>query len=345
MFAITKKKIILLLIIISTLLSFIPVWGVSSHRVTGRSFTYITDEEYDLLARTVSAEAGGETLECQIAVAEVILNRVDSTRFPNSIREVIYAPGQFEVVDKGMLNRTPSAKTYQAVNQALQQRTIPSNVLYFNSIGFFSWVVPYEKIDHMYFSSVGSNQIKDPVCINDITFYGDQENIMEIQALFEKEYSNNSQYGEKWYGNYLREININTNSNNSSGYINTISDVYMLDGNYYIQLRSYSDNDEGRDFIEAIASYFEVDYAYMSTDPANEDNKIYDENYLFYKYGYLVMLNGTKSKYLKTESDVLRYINDQFQTSFTSYEMAKKFVEEDSLTDGVSIIYKYNYIS
>lgn len=47
-----------------------------------------------------------------------MLNRIDSTRFPNTLRDVIYAPGQFSIVDNGSINRQhPSQRTIQAVNE------------------------------------------------------------------------------------------------------------------------------------------------------------------------------------------------------------------------------------
>lgn len=55
----------------------------------------ITDEELALSALTIYHEARGESYECQKAVFEVILNRVLDDRFPNTISEVIYQPGQF----------------------------------------------------------------------------------------------------------------------------------------------------------------------------------------------------------------------------------------------------------
>ncbi len=55
----------------------------------------ITDEEMGLLALTIYHEARGESEECQKACCEVILNRVLDERFPDTVKEVLYAPGQF----------------------------------------------------------------------------------------------------------------------------------------------------------------------------------------------------------------------------------------------------------
>src|SRR5690625_4713486 len=69
--------------------------------------------ELDLLARLVAAEAEGEPYAGQVAVAAVILNRVDSPQFPNSISGVAYQPLAFESVGNGLIwRRQPSAEAY-----------------------------------------------------------------------------------------------------------------------------------------------------------------------------------------------------------------------------------------
>ena len=84
------------------------------------------DADYDdtyLLACLVEAEAGNEPYEGMLAVANVVLNRVNSPSFGSSIEEVIYARGQFSVVNNGSLNRAlsngPSGACMQAAQEAL----------------------------------------------------------------------------------------------------------------------------------------------------------------------------------------------------------------------------------
>lgn len=75
--------------------------------------------------RTVYAEAGQEPYKGQVAVAQVILNRVKDKRFPNTITGVIYQKHQFEVVANNMLyDRTPTDKTKRAVQDALKGKNI-----------------------------------------------------------------------------------------------------------------------------------------------------------------------------------------------------------------------------
>lgn len=60
--------------------------------------------DVQLLARAINGEARGESYEGQVAVGAVILNRVKSSKFPNSIAGVIYQPGAFTAVADGQIN-------------------------------------------------------------------------------------------------------------------------------------------------------------------------------------------------------------------------------------------------
>lgn len=73
----------------------------------------------DLLARLVYAEARGEPYLGQVAVAAVVLNRVEHASFPNTISGVIYQSGAFDVVADGQINLTPDAQAVRAAQDAL----------------------------------------------------------------------------------------------------------------------------------------------------------------------------------------------------------------------------------
>lgn len=73
--------------------------------VTSAPFSDYTQEEYTLLCNMIMAEAEGEGYEGQLAVASVIMNRVLSSKFPNTIKEVLYQKNQFEPVRNGRLDR------------------------------------------------------------------------------------------------------------------------------------------------------------------------------------------------------------------------------------------------
>ncbi len=72
-----------------------------------------------LLAKCVYAEARGESYEGQVAVAAVILNRVESPDFPNTIAGVIYQPWAFTAVNDGQINLEPNQTAYNAARDAL----------------------------------------------------------------------------------------------------------------------------------------------------------------------------------------------------------------------------------
>ena len=92
----------------------------------------INIKETDLSYKIVQAEAGCEDLKGKILVANVILNRVKSSKFPNTIRGVIMAPGQFQPVSNGRIYTVKvSSETKLAVNMALQGEDDSNGALYF----------------------------------------------------------------------------------------------------------------------------------------------------------------------------------------------------------------------
>lgn len=82
-----------------------------------------------LLSKLVYAEANTEPFSGMVAVASVVLNRVDAKSFPDTIENVIYAPGQFQPVANGAINNNPSQQAIDASKQAIQNRN--TNALYF----------------------------------------------------------------------------------------------------------------------------------------------------------------------------------------------------------------------
>ncbi len=75
--------------------------------------------DLNLLARLVYGEARGEPYTGQVAVAAVVLNRVKSSSFPNTIAGVIYQNGAFDVVSDGQINLTPNSTAKKAAQDAL----------------------------------------------------------------------------------------------------------------------------------------------------------------------------------------------------------------------------------
>jgi N-acetylmuramoyl-L-alanine amidase len=89
------------------------------------------ENDIDLLARAVYAEAKGEPYEGQVAVAAVILNRVEHPEFPNTIAGVIYEPLAFQVVANGQINRPADEKARQAALDAIYGLDTSKGALYF----------------------------------------------------------------------------------------------------------------------------------------------------------------------------------------------------------------------
>lgn len=80
---------------------------------------YQSSSDLYLLAKCVYAEARGEPYVGQVAVAAVILNRVKSPDFPNTISGVIYQPWAFTAVNDGQIKLEPNSTAYQAAQDAL----------------------------------------------------------------------------------------------------------------------------------------------------------------------------------------------------------------------------------
>lgn len=96
----------------------------------------------NLLSRLVYAEARGEPYKGQVAVAAVVLNRVASSSFPNTISGVIYQSGAFDVVSDGQINMSANSTAIKAAQDAINGWD-PTNgcIYYFNpSTATSSWI-------------------------------------------------------------------------------------------------------------------------------------------------------------------------------------------------------------
>lgn len=82
------------------------------------SSSYNNNDRY-LLAKVIYAEARGESYKGQVAIGAVVLNRVEDSRFPNTIAGVIYQPWAFTAVNDGQINLEPDQTAYQAADDAL----------------------------------------------------------------------------------------------------------------------------------------------------------------------------------------------------------------------------------
>lgn len=94
--------------------------------------------EVVLLAALIQAEAGGQPYDGKVAVGAVVMNRVKSGGYPNSIVDVIYAPGQFGPVSNGSIGRYlggPSASCMQAAQDAINGYTTIGGYTHFRRAG------------------------------------------------------------------------------------------------------------------------------------------------------------------------------------------------------------------
>lgn len=93
--------------------------GISLGNNQSTTASAATESESYLLARLVHGEARGEPYTGKVAVAAVVLNRVRSASFPNTISGVIFQTGAFDCVYDGQLWLTPDSESIRAANDAL----------------------------------------------------------------------------------------------------------------------------------------------------------------------------------------------------------------------------------
>jgi N-acetylmuramoyl-L-alanine amidase len=109
----------------------------------------VSPNDLTLLARAVYSEARGEPFEGQVAVAAVILNRLRSTIFPNTISGVIFQPLAFTAVADGQFYLTPNDESYRAARLAINGWDPSGGALYYfnprTATSAWIWSRPYIK--------------------------------------------------------------------------------------------------------------------------------------------------------------------------------------------------------
>lgn len=93
--------------------------GVAAPTGSGGGSSSGNNNDVYLLARLIYGEARGEPYKGMVAVGAVVLNRVESSQFPNSIAKVIYQSGAFSVVDDGQINLAPNQQSLDAARDAM----------------------------------------------------------------------------------------------------------------------------------------------------------------------------------------------------------------------------------
>ena len=128
-----------------------PIKDTAGNYIHG-SYKYdLSTEDMDLIYRVVMSEAGGDGVLSQKGVTTVIINRLLSPRFPDTIPEVI--DGQFSVHDNG----DPTEEVRRSVNIALleygtRRQVLPYQCYYFRAGHYHNFGIPYAHYGNTYFS-------------------------------------------------------------------------------------------------------------------------------------------------------------------------------------------------
>ena len=121
--------------------------GISQSKLSGGSSSSssvagYSSSDVQLLARLIYAEARGESYQGQVAVGSVVLNRVKSSSFPNTISGVIYQPYAFTCVNDGQINLSPNNTALKAAKDAMNGWDPTYGCLYYYNprVATSSWI-------------------------------------------------------------------------------------------------------------------------------------------------------------------------------------------------------------
>ena len=113
---------------------------------------YLYDPQtLDLLAALIWAEAGDQDFYGKRLVADVVLNRVASPAWPDTVEGVIFQEGQFSVVSNGRLNQaSPDAECYDAASLALDGDRVDTRIMFFSMYFCANGQYAYQYGDHYF---------------------------------------------------------------------------------------------------------------------------------------------------------------------------------------------------
>lgn len=109
----------------------------SAPLVSGSS--YYNSNDLHWLSRIISAESKNQPLKGKIAVGTVIMNRVESPNFPNTIYDVIFSGNQFTPVVNGSINDEPTDESVLAAKLVLEGAREAGKSLFFHQAGLNCW--------------------------------------------------------------------------------------------------------------------------------------------------------------------------------------------------------------
>lgn len=119
--------------------------------LSGDSF-YDADTLY-WLSRIIYAESGNQVMEGKIGVGNVVMNRVESPKFPNNIYDVLYQKNQFGPASSGSLKRTPNEESVIAAKLVLEGVEVVPDALFFNRAG----LACYASRHRAYLTTIGAH--------------------------------------------------------------------------------------------------------------------------------------------------------------------------------------------
>ena len=102
--------------------------GISTSSSGGGSYS---NNDVTLLAKLIYGEARGESYTGQVAVGAVVMNRVKSSSFPNTVSGVIYQPYAFTAVSDGQINMSPNNTAYEAAKAAMNGYDPTGGAIYY----------------------------------------------------------------------------------------------------------------------------------------------------------------------------------------------------------------------
>ncbi|WP_261381300.1 spore cortex-lytic enzyme [Paenibacillus cremeus] len=110
----------------------LPVDGIAGTQTWAALKKYsVNQSELDMLAHIIYSEARGESYTGQVAVGAVVMNRVQSGTFPNTVQGVIFEPGAFTAVSDGQYYLTPDRTAYLAAYDAVRGWDPTNQALYY----------------------------------------------------------------------------------------------------------------------------------------------------------------------------------------------------------------------
>ncbi len=108
--------------------------GINTRVMSSRGGSYqrtYTQADWDMLAQVVYGEARGEVYDGQVAVAAVVLNRLEDDAFPDTLRGVVFQKNAFTCVNDGQYYLSPNRTAYEAALEAMQGNDPTNGCLYY----------------------------------------------------------------------------------------------------------------------------------------------------------------------------------------------------------------------